>query len=109
MSRNDRDRLQDVLVASSAIRTYLERADAEDDLVCDAIRIRLVEIGEAVKGLDPEKIADEPTVPWNDIARMRDFLTHRYFDTAHAIVFTTARNDVPVLVAAVERLLARLT
>jgi len=107
MSRNDRDRLCDVLVACSAIRSYLARADIDGDLVFYAIRIRLVEVGEAIKDLDPKQLESEPEVPWNDIARMRDFLTHRYFDTAHSIVFTTARNDIPVLVAAVERLLSR--
>lgn len=107
MSRDDRDRLRDILVACSAIQSHLAHADAGDDLVFDAIRIRLVEIGEAVKDLNIEKLASEPEVPWNDIARMRDFLTHRYFDTAHSIVFATARNDVPMLVAAVERLLAQ--
>ena len=107
MSRNDRDRLLDILAACSAIQAYLARADVEDDLVFDAIRIRLVEVGEAVKDLDREKLSSEPEVPWSDIARMRDFLTHRYFDTAHSIVFTTARNDVPVLAAAAERLMSQ--
>ncbi|WP_245561737.1 HepT-like ribonuclease domain-containing protein [Agromyces italicus] len=74
----------------------------------DAIRIRLVEIGEAVKGLPPSLRDREPSVPWEEIARMRDVLTHRYFDTTHAIVLSTARNDIPQLAAAVGRLLAVL-
>jgi uncharacterized protein with HEPN domain len=39
---------------------------------------------------------------------MRDHLTHRYFDTAHAIVQATVENDLPRLVAAVQRLLDEL-
>jgi uncharacterized protein with HEPN domain len=39
------------------------------------------------------------------MARMRDQLAHRYFDTSHAIVMSTARHDIPLLKAAVERLL----
>lgn len=35
---------------------------------------------------------------------MRDHLTDRYFDTAHAIVQATVEVDLPALVAAVERL-----
>ena len=42
-------------------------------------------IGEAVKALSAEVLAAEPAVPWKAIARMRDQLTHRYFDTDHAI------------------------
>lgn len=52
-------------------------------------------------------IASEPDIPWTEIARMRDQLTNRYFDTSHAIVLATARRDVPQLAAAVVRL-ARL-
>ena len=37
---------------------------------------------------------------------MRDQLAHRYFDTSHAILTATVRNDLPELRAAVERLLA---
>lgn len=70
----------------------------------DAIRVRLIEIGEAAKGLDPDLTAREPGIPWAHLARMRDHLAHRYFDTTHAIVFDTARRDVPRLADAVARL-----
>ena len=68
-------------------------------MVLDAIRVRLIEIGEAVKDIDPALLATEPGIPWTDISRMRDQLAHRYFDTAHSIVRTTAAHDVPVLAA----------
>ena len=42
-----------------------------------------------MKGIDPEILAQEPTIPWSDVAGMRDYLTHRYFDTDHAIVSAT--------------------
>jgi uncharacterized protein with HEPN domain len=67
--------------------------------------VRLIEIGEAVKDIDPAILESEPTIPWAEISRMRDQLAHRYFDTAHSIVRATASNDVPALAAAVERLL----
>lgn len=105
MTRPERDRLLDIDAACTAIAEHLQR-DADDDLVFDAIRIRLVEIGEAVKAL-PASVRDrEPLIPWGEIARMRDVLAHRYFDMTHAIVFSTARSDIPLLAAAVARLLA---
>lgn len=106
MSRGERERLLDIAVACAAITDYIERSDVRDDVVFDAIRIRLVEIGEAVKELDPSALVSEPHIPWTEIARMRDLLTHRYFDTTHAIVSATARHDIPQLAAAVERLLS---
>jgi uncharacterized protein with HEPN domain len=38
------------------------------------------------------------------IARMRDHLAHRYFDTAHAILQATADEDLPDLERAVRAL-----
>lgn len=66
----------------------------------DAVRIRLLEIGEAVKSLPPDVISAEPDIPWSQIARMRDQLAHRYFDTSQAIVAATIEHDLPPLAAA---------
>ena len=105
MSRPERERLTDVLAACDAITSYLDREGLDDDIRFDAIRVRLIEIGEAVKDLSPELRASEPGVPWTEIARMRDHLAHRYFDTAHSLVRATAQTDVPRLADAVRRML----
>jgi uncharacterized protein with HEPN domain len=42
--------------------------------------VRLIEIGEAVKGITSQLLDHEPDIPWSAIARMRDHLTHRYFE-----------------------------
>lgn len=75
-------------------------------LVFDAVRVRLIEIGEAVRAIDPELLAQEATIPRIDVAGMRNHLAHRYFDTARAVVQATIDGDLPSLIAAVERLLA---
>ena len=106
MSRPDRERLGDIQAACEAIAAYLAREGVDDDIVFDAIRVRLIEIGEAVKDINPGLLAGEPEVPWAEVARMRDQLAHHYFDTAHSIVRATAVNDVPLLASAVARLLA---
>ena len=105
MSRRDDERLADVIASAAAIASHLDRGGLDDGLVFDAVRVRLIEIGEAVKDIDPERLADEPTVPWSDVAGMRDHLAHRYFDTAHSIVQATVDHDLPPLVAAAKRLL----
>jgi len=106
--RRDRDRLEDIVAAAAAITAHLVRGGLDDGMVFDAVRVRLIEIGEAVKDIDPELLGKEPDVPWPDVAGMRDHLTHRYFDTAHRIVAATVDHDLPPLVAAAERLLAGL-
>lgn len=60
-----------------------------------------------MKDIDPVLLATEPGIPWRDVAGMRDQLAHRYFDTAHSIVQATIDEDLPALVAAVQRLLIR--
>ncbi len=69
------------------------------------MRVRLIEIGEAVKALPERLLATEPALPWAQIAGMRDHLAHRYFDTSHAILAATVSDDLPELDAAVRRLL----
>lgn len=70
----------------------------------DAVAMRLLEIGEAVKGLSPELTATEPDIPWNDIAGMRDFLAHHYFATNPEIVQVTLDKRLAPLAGAVERI-----
>ena len=107
-SRHDGDRLSDILDAIVAIRSHLTRGDLSDGLVFDAVRVRLIEIGEAVKALDPNLVAQEPAIAWNDAAGMRDWLAHHNFDTSRAIVEATILEDLPTLEVAVLRLEARL-
>lgn len=102
--RNNVQRLIDVLAAADAIDGHMGRGNLTDGLVFDAVRVRLIEISEAVKAIDPAVLAAEPDVPWLDVAAMRNHLTHRYFDTDHAIVAATVDHDLPPLVAAVRRM-----
>jgi uncharacterized protein with HEPN domain len=104
LSRFDGQRLEDILAAIDAIRGHLERGDLSDGLIFDAVRVRLIEIGEAVKALPTDLVATEPEIPWNGITQMRDRLAHRYFDTSHAILAATVEADLPVLESAVRRM-----
>jgi uncharacterized protein with HEPN domain len=107
VSYRDRQRLEDVVAAIDAIRAHVGRGDLSDGLVFDAVRIRLLEIGEAVKALPETLLAAEPEIPWRQVAGMRDHLAHRYFDVSHSVVKATVENDLDPLLAAVERLLAQ--
>jgi uncharacterized protein with HEPN domain len=108
VSRRDAQRLEDILASAQAIRAHLERGGLDDGLVFDAVRVRLIEIGEAVRAIGPSLLGREPSIPWVDVAGMRNHLAHRYFDTARAIVQSTIDTDLPPLIAAVERLLGFL-
>ncbi len=104
MSYRDRQLLADIQAAIDAIGSHLQRGDLSDGLVFDAVRIRLLEIGEAVKALPEDVLATQPSIPWRQIARLRDHLVHRYFDTAHAILQATVDDDLPALERAIRTL-----
>ncbi len=108
MSRSDRDRLLDVLEAAAAIDGHLARGPLSDGLVFDAVRVRLIEIGEAVKDVSSPLLERRPEIPWRQVAAIRDQLAHRYFDTSHAIIERTVTVDLAQLVAAVRALLEGL-
>jgi uncharacterized protein with HEPN domain len=102
----DRQRLADIQAAIEAIHSHLERGGLSDGLVFDAVRIRLLEIGEAVKALPDDLLNTQSSIPWRQIARMRDHLAHRYFDTAHSILQATIDNDLPELEKAIQAMIA---
>jgi uncharacterized protein with HEPN domain len=109
VSYRERQRLADIQAAIDAIRSHLQRGDLSDGLIFDAVRIRLLEIAEAVKALPDDLLATQPSIPWRPIARMREHLAHRYFDTAHAILQATVDEDLPDLERAVQALNRSLT
>ena len=107
-ARHDDEHLADIVDAIAAIRSHLTRGDLSDGLIFDAVRLRLIEIGEAVKLLDPKLVESEPDTRWSDAAGMRDWLAHHYFDTSRAVVKATITEDLPPLEAAVLRIQAHL-
>jgi uncharacterized protein with HEPN domain len=102
-------RLDDALSAIDAIRAHLGRGGLQDSLVFDAVRMRLVEIGEAVSALPDEVLAMEPAIPWREVVAMRRKLAYHSYDSAWGIIAATVSDDLPVLAAAIGRLREQLT
>jgi len=109
VKRYDDRRLDDIGTAVAAIRSHLARGDLSDGLVFDAVRIRLLEIGEAVRLSRRHCWRLSPGSPGKNIAAMRDQLAHRYFDTEHGIVHGTVTDNLEPLLAAVHHLQAHVT
>lgn len=95
---------------SKAIDTILERASVVSDpnelltspegmMRLDAICMNLIELGEAVKGLDKQTHGDllprYPEIYWSGVMRMRDKIAHHYFEIDTDVVFRTILEDVP--------------
>jgi uncharacterized protein with HEPN domain len=108
VSRPDADRLDDIASAITSIHSHLQHGPITVEIVIDAVAMRLLEIGEAVKGISPELTATEPDIQWSDIAGMRDFLAHHYFATNPEIIQLTIDKRLAPLADAVERMKALL-
>ena len=113
MARRPEEYLSDILESVAAIRSYTRSGKAEffrSAMVRDAVIARILQIGEAVKGaqaagLDWEKLA--PEVPWQEIAGMRDILSHQYWRTDPQIVWHVVAKDLKVLQASVRKIGSR--
>lgn len=107
MTQRDINLLHDILDSISAINTYVEKGPMQDPLIYDAVRMRIIEIGIAVKKLSKDRLASEPQIPWSNISGMRDHLAHSYQDTnVHLVIDVIDKHLVP-LKEAVIRLIER--
>jgi len=105
-ARNDDLYIYDILASCKKIDEILFGVDREmfdgNRMMQDA-GVRNIEIiGEAAKGLSPEKRAAIPNVEWREIMRMRDKIVHHYFRIDLETVWQTAKTDVPALVKALQ-------
>jgi uncharacterized protein with HEPN domain len=103
---DDEQRLRDILDSIAAIRRHTEQG-GRDELVKDAVLYRIVAIGEAVRALTHDVTERAPEVPWRQIVRLRDMVTHRYFRIDYEIISQVVVQDLAPFEAAVADLLRR--
>jgi len=58
-----------------------------------AVAKAIENIGEAVKNIPKEITNQYPQIPWSEIAKMRDILTHHYFGVDDKIIWDTLDED----------------
>jgi uncharacterized protein with HEPN domain len=104
-----RRRLDDILARCDEARQLVARGREvfeNDAILRHAAKSIIADIGEAAKNL--EDLANEIAgVPWTQIARMRDRVTHRYFDVDYGVVWDTLTTDLPSLEQAVRDFVRR--
>ncbi len=74
----------------------------------DAIIRNFEIIGEATKKLNRTLTALQPSIPWKQIAGMRDLLIHNYMGVDLEAVWNGIVRDLPPLKVAVRKMLASL-
>jgi uncharacterized protein with HEPN domain len=64
-------------------------------------------IGEAAKKVPEETRSSHPTIPWKDMAGIRDRVVHDYFGVSLDIVWDVIENHLPPLREKIVKLLPR--
>ena len=107
--RDDSGRMQDVLEYSReavAMCRGRARADLDRDRMLNLAVVRLLTIiGEAAGRITQEKRAQSPEIPWPRIVGMRNRLIHGYEEVDLDVVWDVVTDDLPPLIAALERIL----
>jgi len=110
MKRAYADYLRDMLDAADKAARFLadvteEQFRANDEKVFAVVRALEI-VGEAARAIPEEVRARYPTVPWREVAGMRDKLVHAYFVVDLKRVWETVKRDLPALRETVSRMLA---
>jgi|SRR5437899_2936388 len=103
-------RVEDILDAIAKIERYVQDLTFEqfktDQKTVDAVIRNLEVIGEAVRHISAASDTLPASIPWVDIAGMRNILVHEYFGVDLRIVWETITSDLPALQAELRRIVS---
>jgi uncharacterized protein with HEPN domain len=105
----DKVRLRHMLDAALEIQQYVQSSKREDlnqdrKLVHSLVRLFEI-IGEAASQVSEELREDIPEIPWLVIISMRNRLIHAYFSINLDVVWSTSKDDIPLLITELKKLL----
>ena len=108
MYRDDEIRLRHMLDAACEAVSFAQgrtRGDLEIDRQLVLSLVKDIEIvGEAAAQVTEAVRVEFPEIPWQEIVAMRNRLVHAYFSINLDIVWRTVQEDLPVLIAQLERI-----
>jgi uncharacterized protein with HEPN domain len=98
-----------MLDAALEIQQYVQSSKREDlnqdrKLVHSLVRLFEI-IGEAASQVSEELREDIPEIPWLVIISMRNRLIHAYFSINLDVVWSTSKDDIPLLITELKKLL----
>jgi uncharacterized protein with HEPN domain len=84
------------------------REDLGRERLLELALVRLVEIvGEAAARVSPQGQSEYPTIPWRQVVGMRHRLVHGYDRVDLDVLWDTIEDDLPPLIAELEKILAK--
>ena len=79
------------------------KALGEDEVLLDSMSFRLIQIQENAKKLTDDYKSAHGSIPWTDIAGLRNRIVHDYGSVRLDIIFSTLTDDVPLLINELSR------
>jgi uncharacterized protein with HEPN domain len=103
----DAAHLWDMLSAAREVRTMLQKVSLEQfqsALIIMRATERCIEIiGEAARRVSKTTQQLQIEIPWSDLIGQRNILAHEYGQIDHELLYKTATEDVPKLIALLEQ------
>jgi uncharacterized protein with HEPN domain len=107
--QRDEVRLRHMLDAAKeavSFTTDRSRSDLDTDSMLALALVRLLEIiGEAANAVTEETRQKNPQIPWRQITGTRNRLIHGYYHVDMEIVWQIVKQDLPSLIANLEKIL----
>ncbi|MCL4456009.1 MAG: DUF86 domain-containing protein [Nitrospirae bacterium] len=103
---------EDILASITWIEQFTASIEFEQFLADEKTKTAVVKkleiLGEAAKNI-PKTVRDKhKNLPWADMARMRDKLSHEYFGVRYDIVWKVVKEKLPVIKPLIEKLISDL-
>ncbi|WP_157463567.1 HepT-like ribonuclease domain-containing protein [Deinococcus pimensis] len=104
-------RVRDMVAALERVARFTadldEAAFHASELVQDAVLLNLLRVGESVSYLPDELRLLHPEVPWERLRQVRHLVAHDYFGLDLSLVWTTVREELPPVTAALREVAER--
>ena len=104
--------IKDILEAIDDIENFIADADFETFSADKKTRAAVVHeieiIGEATKNIPASVRTKHKELPWKDMAKMRDKVTHFYFGVNYEIVWKVVKERLPAIKVAAKKILSDL-
>lgn len=106
--RTWQERIDDILTCAHNIESFTAgmsfNSFLDDPRTIRAVAFEFTTMGEAARAI-PEEIQEKyPEVPWGKMQGIRNVLVHEYFRLDEEILWNASQEDIPSLIAALEKL-----
>lgn len=109
MKRDYKLFIKDILDSITKIEKFIKNMNFEqfvkDEKTNNAVIHKLEIIGEATKNIPPDIRNKYKEIPWSDMAKIRDKISHFYFGIRYEIIWKVVKKRLPQLKPVIKKIL----